>query len=145
MGDLAECMKRLAEVEIPLQAQKRLADACGSLAQAPAVTRWLQAVLREDGMVDTFAELHPRAEERFTCWDQYKNRRYENIGARIRELERPQSRFSHNFIMVWAGPRSASNQERMLSVMAEVFKQADPTTRAGEVRKVRVALDSTGA
>lgn len=36
-----------------------------------------------DCLVDSFAELYPNARERFTCWDQYTNKRYENIGARI--------------------------------------------------------------
>merc|ERR1719210_1306361 len=34
-------------------------------------------------MVDSFARLHPVAEERFTCWDQYRNKRHENVGSRI--------------------------------------------------------------
>eukprot|EP00730_Choanoeca_flexa_P001014 TRINITY_DN10440_c0_g2_i5.p1 TRINITY_DN10440_c0_g2~~TRINITY_DN10440_c0_g2_i5.p1 ORF type:complete len:726 (+),score=140.60 TRINITY_DN10440_c0_g2_i5:20-2197(+) len=34
-------------------------------------------------LVDTFTAVHPSAQARFTCWDQYKNKRYENIGARI--------------------------------------------------------------
>ena len=37
----------------------------------------------EDGMIDSFAELHPRARERFTCWDQYRNGRAQNVGSRI--------------------------------------------------------------
>eukprot|EP00045_Choanoeca_perplexa_P012587 m.138058 g.138058 ORF g.138058 m.138058 type:complete len:455 (-) comp16064_c0_seq1:190-1554(-) len=34
-------------------------------------------------LIDTFTALHPTAQSRFTCWDQYKNKRYENKGARI--------------------------------------------------------------
>ncbi|CAJ1364611.1 unnamed protein product [Effrenium voratum] len=34
-------------------------------------------------MVDSFAEFYPEAQERFTCWDQYRNRRHENEGSRI--------------------------------------------------------------
>ena len=34
-------------------------------------------------MVDTFAELEPGAQGRFTCWCQYTNDRYCNNGARI--------------------------------------------------------------
>lgn len=36
-----------------------------------------------DILVDPFEILYPDAEERFTCWDQRTNRRYENMGARI--------------------------------------------------------------
>jgi hypothetical protein len=34
-------------------------------------------------MVDSFAELHPRAEERFTVWNQYQNTRQINAGSRL--------------------------------------------------------------
>ena len=34
-------------------------------------------------MVDVFAALHGTAQGRFTCWNQYKNQRYSNVGARI--------------------------------------------------------------
>ena len=34
-------------------------------------------------MVDTFAELHPNARGRFTCWNQYQNGRGENNGGRL--------------------------------------------------------------
>ena len=42
-----------------------------------------RAFLDELRMVDAFAALHPDAKERFTCWDQYRNKRHENIGSRI--------------------------------------------------------------
>ena len=34
-------------------------------------------------MVDVFAALHGAAQGRYTCWNQYKNQRYSNVGARI--------------------------------------------------------------
>jgi hypothetical protein len=43
---------------------------------------WLTELL-VDNFVDTFTHFHPEAQDRFTCWDQYKNRRYVNEGARI--------------------------------------------------------------
>jgi len=82
-GDLVECLRRLAGVELGPKLAQRLSDALGGAPAPPAVQEWLQAALQEDGMVDSFAELHPDAEERFTCWDQYRNRRHENIGSRI--------------------------------------------------------------
>jgi len=44
---------------------------------------WIEMVLRDDQMVDAFARLYPAAQGRFTCWDQYRNQRYENVGTRI--------------------------------------------------------------
>jgi hypothetical protein len=34
-------------------------------------------------MHDAFAHFYPHTEERFTCWEQYRNRRYVNEGSRI--------------------------------------------------------------
>jgi exonuclease III len=46
-------------------------------------SQWLQSILVDDGMVDAFAHLYPHAHGRFTCWNQNKNCRYVNEGARI--------------------------------------------------------------
>lgn len=83
MGDLAECLRRLANVEVSPKALKALTEEVGHAPVAPPLHKWLREVFERDGMVDSFAELHPNADERFTCWDQYKNKRYENIGSRI--------------------------------------------------------------
>eukprot|EP00747_Dinoflagellata_sp_TGD_P196297 gnl/TRDRNA2_/TRDRNA2_66206_c0_seq1.p1 gnl/TRDRNA2_/TRDRNA2_66206_c0~~gnl/TRDRNA2_/TRDRNA2_66206_c0_seq1.p1 ORF type:complete len:579 (-),score=94.12 gnl/TRDRNA2_/TRDRNA2_66206_c0_seq1:45-1745(-) len=83
VGDLVECLKKISCVEFSMKVQRGIADAIGVNLTAPGVLSWLSAVLNEDGMVDSFAQLHPTAEERFTCWDQYRNKRQENVGARI--------------------------------------------------------------
>ena len=36
-----------------------------------------------DQLYDSFLECHPKATDRFTCWDQSRNRRYTNVGTRI--------------------------------------------------------------
>jgi exonuclease III len=51
--------------------------------RASPTGQWLQSVLVDDGMVDAFAHLYPHAHGRFTCWNQNKNCRYVNEGARI--------------------------------------------------------------
>mmetsp|Transcript_115183 Transcript_115183/g.215699 ORF Transcript_115183/g.215699 Transcript_115183/m.215699 type:complete len:568 (+) Transcript_115183:155-1858(+) len=81
--DLVECLKKIAGVEIGQRVLKSISESIGGSMSAPPVREWLQSVLQEDGMVDSFAELYPAAEERFTCWDQYRNRRYQNVGSRI--------------------------------------------------------------
>eukprot|EP00446_Apocalathium_sp_SHHI-4_P035180 CAMPEP_0177317982 /NCGR_PEP_ID=MMETSP0368-20130122/13829_1 /TAXON_ID=447022 ORGANISM="Scrippsiella hangoei-like, Strain SHHI-4" /NCGR_SAMPLE_ID=MMETSP0368 /ASSEMBLY_ACC=CAM_ASM_000363 /LENGTH=559 /DNA_ID=CAMNT_0018777377 /DNA_START=66 /DNA_END=1746 /DNA_ORIENTATION=+ len=82
-ADLGECMKKLEGVEVGPAALKSISDAFGDVGTPPAVKDWLQSVLHEDGMVDSFTAFYPHAEERFTCWDQYKNKRHENMGSRI--------------------------------------------------------------
>ena len=34
-------------------------------------------------MVDALRYIHPNMENRYTCWNQYTNQRYVNVGARI--------------------------------------------------------------
>eukprot|EP01062_Namystynia_karyoxenos_P013090 TRINITY_DN14714_c1_g1_i1.p2 TRINITY_DN14714_c1_g1~~TRINITY_DN14714_c1_g1_i1.p2 ORF type:complete len:559 (+),score=185.19 TRINITY_DN14714_c1_g1_i1:82-1677(+) len=60
-----------------------LAAVNGAPPYPPDALKWFNAVTEEDGMVDAFAAAHPRARERFTVWQQYTNRRYENQGTRI--------------------------------------------------------------
>lgn len=42
------------------------------------IVRWLG-----DGLVDTFAQCHQQAEQRFTFWMQQANMRYCNKGSRL--------------------------------------------------------------
>jgi len=83
MVDFAECLKKLAGVDLPCPMQQRLSNLLGELGGSAPIRAWFQSVLEEDSMVDTFLACHPAAEERFTCWDQYRNKRFENVGARI--------------------------------------------------------------
>ncbi|CAE8701589.1 unnamed protein product, partial [Polarella glacialis] len=83
LGDLAEGLRKLAGIELSSKAVQWLAARATGPGTPPPVRDWLEAVLREDGMVDSFAELYPTAEERFTCWDQYRNKRHDNEGSRI--------------------------------------------------------------
>lgn len=82
VGELAEGMKKLAGVELGLKAREWIVRNWTTPGSAPVVRSWFQGLLRT-GFVDTFAELYPQAQERFTCWDQYRNKRHENEGARI--------------------------------------------------------------
>eukprot|EP01134_Creolimax_fragrantissima_P002841 CFRG2841T1 len=55
----------------------------GASHSSSANQKWLNDLIEVDGMVDSFTAFHPHARERFTGWDQYSNRRYENEGARL--------------------------------------------------------------
>jgi hypothetical protein len=43
----------------------------------------LNEMLNEERFIDAFRHFYPDVEGRFTCWDQFRNHRYENQGARI--------------------------------------------------------------
>lgn len=60
-----------------------LADVCGTSSHTAVTISWLESLLREDNMVNSFEEAHPQALCRFTCWDQSTNRRYSNEGTRL--------------------------------------------------------------
>lgn len=51
------------------------------VAEEEAVS-WFQDLLAK-GWVDTFAEVHPTAQDRFTSWNQMRNLRYSNTGSRL--------------------------------------------------------------
>jgi exonuclease III len=49
----------------------------------PKMVEWFDSLIKDDGMVDTFRQIYPEAEGRYTCFNQQTNRRYENEGSRI--------------------------------------------------------------
>jgi exodeoxyribonuclease III len=62
---------------------RALSDAIGQPSHSEQDIRWMGERLATDGMVDSFLRAHPDAVYRFTVWDQYRNKRYDNVGARI--------------------------------------------------------------
>jgi exodeoxyribonuclease III len=81
---LAELMGKLAGIEWDQDLQRKIAGTDGTTMDVSPPRRWLhQEVLQEDGMIDALRHFYPNAEGRYTCWDQFRNRRYYNEGARI--------------------------------------------------------------
>jgi exonuclease III len=81
--ELFECLRNLAGFDVAPSVQRQLADLAGECPSAPEVRSWIRAVIEEDRLVDSFAHFHGETSERFTCWDQYRNKRFENVGTRI--------------------------------------------------------------
>jgi len=81
--ELMESIKKTAGLEVPRNIMKVIADGVGKNPSEPLVQEWLHNLITEDGMVDSFAEFHHDADERYTCWDQSKCLRHDNIGSRI--------------------------------------------------------------
>lgn len=80
---LAELMSKIANINWDIATQRLISNTCGTIRQIDPPREWLDQIIQEDGMVDTFRHFYPTAEDRFTCWDQSSNRRYENIGVRL--------------------------------------------------------------
>lgn len=80
---VAELMLKLGRIEWDQDLQKRIASTDGVTSQASPPRKWLNKIIGEDQMIDCFRFFYPNAEGRFTCWEQFKNKRYENQGARI--------------------------------------------------------------
>lgn len=82
VGELAECVKAMGGVEWSEGQMRAVSDAVGRSKSSPPCREWFERII-VGGMADAFAELWGSARARFTCWDQYKNKRYTNEGARI--------------------------------------------------------------
>jgi exodeoxyribonuclease III len=80
---LAELMSKIAGIDWDEKTKRSIAEEEGSTSRVSPPRKWLNAMLEEDAMVDTFRHFYPKAEGRFTCWDQFKNRRYINEGVRL--------------------------------------------------------------
>ena len=83
VGRLAELMLKLANVEWSEEVQREIATTEASEPLISPKRQWFTKLLEQDGMVDAFRHFYPKAEERFTCWNQFTNCRYINEGARI--------------------------------------------------------------
>jgi exonuclease III len=60
-----------------------IADTVGTVSRNSFSRQWLDAIINEDKMIDTFRYYYPQAQGRYTCWNQSTNSRYQNDGARI--------------------------------------------------------------
>jgi hypothetical protein len=75
-----ECADKLGCPVSPSE-RKRLQDHVAETRMCPKERRWFETI--SSSMIDTFTHFHESARGRYTCWNQYKNQRYINAGARI--------------------------------------------------------------
>ncbi|KAK7250207.1 double-stranded DNA 3'-5' exodeoxyribonuclease [Aureococcus anophagefferens] len=81
----ARALEKLGGAHVPRETMRRAwarfappPAAAGRPGALPASsTAWLLGLRDVDGMVDSLDALHPQRSERFTCWHQYHNKRYE--------------------------------------------------------------------
>jgi len=83
LDTLMELMSKIARVEWDDRTRKLIANTSANVKHASPTIRWLDNIINEDGMVDSFRHFYPTAKDRFTCWHQYTNKRFENEGCRI--------------------------------------------------------------
>jgi exonuclease III len=82
VGALAELVTKALALPFT-EAEQRALAAVADSPTPPCLLDWAASLAEKDGMVDSYAAFHADAAERFTCWEQYTNARYENCGARI--------------------------------------------------------------
>mmetsp|Transcript_30763 Transcript_30763/g.46653 ORF Transcript_30763/g.46653 Transcript_30763/m.46653 type:complete len:537 (+) Transcript_30763:109-1719(+) len=81
---LTELMNKLGGINWSESDQRKVASEVDGVCPHHPARKWLDTLIcRHDKMIDVFRHFYPKAEGRFTCWDQFKNRRYENEGCRI--------------------------------------------------------------
>lgn len=84
ISTMAELMSKIGGIEWDEQTQRRIAASDGICNPLSPPRRWLdEEIITQDNMIDAFRYFHPNAEGRFTIWDQFRNKRYSNEGARI--------------------------------------------------------------
>ena len=83
LDTLMELMNKIARIEWDDRTRKLIAKTAANVKHASPTIRWLDNIINEDGMVDSFRHFYPTAKDRFTCWHQYTNKRFENEGCRI--------------------------------------------------------------
>lgn len=71
------------EFEIPLSELARLGQPAHIRLEEELVEFMKAWTDKSSTLVDTFADCHPKAVDRFTCWGQHWNLRYSNCGARL--------------------------------------------------------------
>jgi exonuclease III len=80
--ELSECLSKVG-LQWSSSRLAHVVERAGRPGGAAACREWLNALIEQDGMVDSFTELQPLARGRYTCWSQYLNERYSNCGSRI--------------------------------------------------------------
>lgn len=69
---LAELMKKIANVDWDEATQRLIADTGAGVRNVEPTRQWLDSIIEQDGMVDTFRHFYPTAQGRFTCWSQVR-------------------------------------------------------------------------
>ena len=87
VSDLMEVLSKLYQRTFSDQAVMAFSDVFGAPRSCPPVIEIFDKLMKNCKLVDTYIHANPAGRdigsERFTCWDQYRNDRYENKGARI--------------------------------------------------------------
>lgn len=80
---LTELMSKVCGVEWTMSTQRLIASNNHYLFHESPTIKWLRDLIDGDQMIDAFRFFYPREQARFTCWNQYTNRRFVNDGNRI--------------------------------------------------------------
>lgn len=87
IGELFEMIAKLFQKDFSEKAKMAFSDLFGLVRSPPAVLELFNQILSECSLTDSYLHANPAGRslgsERFTCWDQYRNERYGNVGARI--------------------------------------------------------------
>jgi exodeoxyribonuclease III len=85
--DLFEVLSKLFQKDYTEQAKIAFSDTFGEPRSCGPVRDHFDRLMTDCELRDTYIHANPAGRqlgsERFTCWDQYRNERYENKGARI--------------------------------------------------------------
>lgn len=80
---VGELMAKIAGIFWDESTLRAIAASAGQASRNAPPRKWLNSVIDDDLMVDAFRFYYPNSEGRYTCWNQFTNKRYTNEGARI--------------------------------------------------------------
>lgn len=80
---LTELMSKVCGVEWTMTTQRLIASSDYYLYHESPTITWLRGLIDNDQMIDAFRFFYPHEQGRFTCWNQYTNKRFVNDGNRI--------------------------------------------------------------
>lgn len=147
LGDLLDLLQAVG-VNWTQKMVRAVGEIFGESYSAKCTIDWLEFLLQggtpggstdstKMEMVDTFHELRPLAKDRFTCWNQYTNRRYSNDGCRIDYIivDRP---FFDQYVMVGV-PLYGIGSTHKDSMEAARGRSHDKSIHSPEAKSVRLS------
>jgi hypothetical protein len=76
-------MLKVCGVEWSMPTQCLIASSSNYIYHESPTIDWVRNLIDNDQMIDAFCFYYPNVQGRYTCWNQYTNKRVVNDGARI--------------------------------------------------------------
>jgi exodeoxyribonuclease III len=83
LSEFCECLSKLVDIRLDASTQEKISDMFGTSSSSPCEDIWIQKLIQEDYMCDSFRFFYPKTSNRYTCWSRMTGMRKSNVGRRI--------------------------------------------------------------